>query len=293
MIPFDNFGASKRAIQKHYDLGNEFYQAWLGRSMCYSAAMWLDNAADNLDEAQYRKLDWHIHASGAAKAKRVLDVGCGWGSLLFRLRERTAVEEAIGLTLSDAQAAWIKTRKETGIRVVVSPWQEFGDEGRFGSIISIGAFEHFVSPDADQDTKIKAYRAFFEFCATSLEEQGRLSLQTIGWLEMPKEDQVRNLPTDLFPESNLPYLSEIVVAAEERFNVSFVATYPTDYPRTLRCWIDALKKQRDGLAERYGASTVKRYIQNFMAFVLGFEQRKITLCRMILEKRRRFFTDNR
>ena len=69
---YDNVGASKDAIQYHYDVGNDFYAAFLGPTMCYSAALWLEDAADDtLDAAQRRKLDWHIRASGAHRAASV------------------------------------------------------------------------------------------------------------------------------------------------------------------------------------------------------------------------------
>lgn len=282
---FGNRGASAGAIRQHYDLGNDFYAAWLGTTMAYSAARWLpDEGPDALDAAQERKLDWHLAAANAQGAARVLDVGCGWGAILVRLRDRAGVAEPVGITMSPAQAEWIAVH-EPGLRVVMTPWQDFSDPQPFDAIISIGAFEHFAAPDLDEASKIAAYRDFFAFCAKSLKAGGRMSLQTIAWLELPRAEQRANLPEALFPDSNLPNFSEIVAASDARFTLRHAEHEPLDYVRTLRAWIRNIRAAEPGLSARHGAATVKRYLQNFMLFTLGFENRHVSLYRIILEKR--------
>jgi hypothetical protein len=88
-------GASPAAIISHYDMGEEFFQLVLDPDLVYSCALF--EADDSLWDAQRRKLDHHIQASGAATAKRVLDIGCGWGALLRRLSDHWGVENAVGL----------------------------------------------------------------------------------------------------------------------------------------------------------------------------------------------------
>lgn len=287
MTTTENLGASKGAIQYHYDVGNDFYAAWLGPSMCYSGALWGDGiAAEDLDAAQLAKLDWHIAAAAADRAGRVLDIGCGWGSLLLRLAERHGVAEAVGLTLSEAQAAWIRERAPANVRVLVTPWQDFREDTPFDAIISIGAFEHFAAPELDEAGKVRAYRAFFERCAGLLARDGRMSLQTIAWQEVPKAYQLNYVPKGIFPESNLPYLSEIVPAAESSFDVISLGTGGEDYARTLRHWIKGIEARQRELAEAHGEEVVQRYRKNFTAFVAGFERRLVTLYRIVLQKRR-------
>ena len=93
-------GASAEAIQAHYDTGNAFYRLWLDPTRTYSCALW--DEADALEEAQIDKLDYHIEQAQAAGTGQVLDIGCGWGSLLERLTTAHGVERAVGLTLSFA-----------------------------------------------------------------------------------------------------------------------------------------------------------------------------------------------
>ena len=79
-------GASPAAIRHHYDAGNAFYAAWLDASMTYSAGRWAGDGriARTLEEAQLAKLDWHLDAAAVMRGARLIEVGCGWGSLLDR-----------------------------------------------------------------------------------------------------------------------------------------------------------------------------------------------------------------
>ena len=283
---YDNVGASKEAIQYHYDIGNDFYAWFLGPTMCYSAALWLDDvAADDLDAAQRRKMDWHIEASRAHRARGVLDIGCGWGSTLFRVAETGSNKRAVGLTLSDAQADWIRQRGQANVEPHVVAWQAFDSPERFDSIISIGAFEHFVSPASGLDEKVRSYRDFFRFCASHLTAGGRLSLQTIAWLDMDPSDEIANLPEEMFPDSNLPRLPEIVLAAEGTLNIVQVSAHAMDYAHTLRRWNAKLRTMSAELSRHYGPELIKRYRRNFTGFTLGFGAGKITLYRIVLEKK--------
>lgn len=164
----------------------------------------------------------------------------------------------------------------------MTPLQDFRDPESFDAIISIGAFEHFARPDLDEAGKIASYRDFFAFCAESLKPGGRVSLQTIAWLELPRAEQRASLPEKLFPDSNLPDFNEIAAAADARFTVRHAEHEPLD---TLRAWIRNIRAAEPSLSRRYGAATVKHYLQNFTSFTLGFENRRISLYRIILEKR--------
>src|SRR3984885_8896233 len=97
-------GASRRAIEHHYDVGRDFYDLWLDSRRVYSCAYWPGALDDDLDAAQTAKLAWHVTAAGADGAVRVLDVGCGWGALLGYLTAERGVGHVTGLTLSADQA---------------------------------------------------------------------------------------------------------------------------------------------------------------------------------------------
>jgi cyclopropane fatty-acyl-phospholipid synthase-like methyltransferase/3-oxoacyl-(acyl-carrier-protein) synthase len=247
-----NPGASRRAIQSHYDIGNDFYRLWLDRDLNYSAAMW--EPGDMLDAAQLRKVDYHISQAGAECAERVLDVGCGWGAVLRRLVEARGARRAVGLTLSNAQADWIRSWGNPQIEVRVESWSDHHPTGQYDAIISIGAFEHFAKLEASNAEKVEGYRAFFALCRDWLKPQGRLSLQTFAYGSRRPREEVRNsagtrfLATEIFPETDPPRLIDIAAAIEGCFEVvSLRNDFPgADSPAAL--W-KLLQDGRDAITE--------------------------------------------
>jgi cyclopropane-fatty-acyl-phospholipid synthase len=159
--PDNRVGASPAAIRAHYDLSDEFFQLVLGPDLIYSCAMF--DGVDDLASAQLRKLDHHIEAAGAAGARRVLDIGCGWGALLQRLVRHANVKGAVSLTLSPSQANWIRRSQKPGIEVREESWRDHKPDKHYDAILSIGAFEHFVHLGIEPARKLEAYREFFAF----------------------------------------------------------------------------------------------------------------------------------
>ena len=93
------------------------------------------------------------------------------------------MQHAVGLTLSDAQAAHVQARKLPGVEVRTESWAKHQPAEPYDSIISIGAFEHFAPPSYPTEQKIEVYRDFFRRCRSWLTPKGRLSLQTIAYGE--------------------------------------------------------------------------------------------------------------
>ena len=286
---YENRGASKAAIQAQYDAGNAFFERLLGRTMGYSAGLWLEPATrDSYDAAQTRKFDWHIDWSGAATARQVLEVGVGWGSFVARLAERNPQANVTGLTISDAQAVYLRERFGERLRVEATPWQAFANERRYDSIVNIEAIEHFARFDTTGPARIRAYRDFFEFCARRLVSGGRLSLQMTVWHNVDA-DQERNYEADFvrefFPETCLPRIPEIVAAADGLFHVVRLESSPRDYVYTQREWIRRLRAMEAALTQEFGADLVRRHIQYFEANINGYLIGALSLVRMALERR--------
>lgn len=256
--------------------------------MVYSAALWPDDphSETTLEAAQEAKMDWHIAAAGLRSGDRLLDIGCGWGSLMQRSVERHHLSEVVGLTLSDAQATWIREKhNQSKIIVEVCAWQDFVNVAPFDAIVSIGALEHFARPSLDAAAKLRCYQEFFRFCSENLVEGGKLSLQSITWMNMKPENQIDNLPLHLFPESNLPYTIEVMNAADPYFHLMDYHNCPQDYSKTLNEWIKGLRARRSKLSAAYGTPTVRRYVLGFAQFVLGFDHKIIGLSRFAFRKR--------
>lgn len=275
-------GASKRAVQHHYDLGNEFYALWLDTTRTYSCALW--DGAHTLEVAQERKLDYHIGSANAAGARRVLDIGCGWGSLLHRLVGKAGVGRAVGLTLSDAQAAWISDRADARVEVLIESWQEHLPDAKYDSIISIGAFEHFARPDLERAEVVTAYRQFFLRCQDWLVPGGRLSLQTIAYGTARRKDLNRFIIEKIFPESDLPTLAEIAQACDGVFEVTTLRNDRLDYEATLKHWYFNLRARKAEAVALVGKEAVANYEKYLSLFMIGFHTGAMNLLRIALRR---------
>lgn len=275
-------GASRAAIAFHYDLGRAFYALWLGRELTYSAALFADG--DDLERAQERKIDHHARESGAVGARHVLDVGCGWGSTMRRLVERHGVARVTGLTLSPDQARTIAAHDDPRLEVRLESWREHEPDAPYDAIVSIGAFEHFVGRGLTTAAKIDAYRDFFARSRRWLRAGGALSLQTIAYGTLAPEQVSAFITSDVFPESDLPALGEIVAAAHGLFEITRVRNDRMDYARTCREWAHRLATQHDAAARIVGMERTRRYERFLRMSAAGFETGALLLLRLTLHR---------
>ena len=277
-------GASPQAIQYHYDVSNDFYRLWLDQNLIYSCALWEEN--DTLESAQLRKIDFHVEQARAKNAKRVLDVGCGWGALLRRLIEVHGVEQAVGLTLSKAQAQWLQTHPHPRLEVRLESWASHTPQEPYDAIISVGAFEHFARLELSPAEKVQGYRTFFSRCHTWLKPGGWMSLQTIAYgnFRQGTHDASSFIATDIFPESDLPRLSEIAAATEHIFELVRLRNDRGDYARTCREWFVRLRANRAAAVQLCGEAVVARYERFLRTFSYSFELGAFLLLRLALRR---------
>ena len=278
-------GASSAAIAHHYDLSNEFYSLWLDDGLVYSGALW--SSGDSLAQAQRRKLDWIIDAAAAAGCTRVLDVGCGWGALLERLRQR-GVKRPVGLTLSEEQAAWIAATTDGTAEVLIENWADHRPPEGYDAIVSVGAFEHFADLGLSRAERVDAYREFFSRCRAWLPAGGRLALQTIarGNHRRTRSDLefMRFIAREIFRETEPPSFSEILEACEWRFDVREVRVDGEHYARTLREWHARLERRRPQAVDLVGEREVCKFEHYLRGSADHFDRGHVTLLRLSLER---------
>jgi cyclopropane-fatty-acyl-phospholipid synthase len=277
-----NPGASKAAISFHYDIGNEFFKLFLDSECCYSCAMYEDES-ESLEKAQERKLEYHIAQARADGAGRVLDIGCGWGALQKRLVSLHGVKLAIGLTLSENQAEYIRAMNLPGVEVRVESWSDHRPDAPYDAIISIGAFEHFARPSS-RTVRVGGYRDFFERSYHWLKPGGRMSIQTIGLGATDRGVEGQFISEHIFPESDLPRLGEIADAAEGLFEVVTVRNDRADYLRTNREFRARLKANRAAAVSLVGEETVQRFDKYFRWSMAGFSMGTTNLYRITLRR---------
>lgn len=281
-------GASAQAIQDHYDLGNEFYRLWLDRNLVYSGAMW--GEGDDLEAAQLRKLDHHIHEAKAGRAERVLDIGCGWGALLARMVAAHGVRRATGITLSEAQKEWVEALRLPGVEVRLENWQDHAPERPYDAIISIGAFEHFARLDDDEARKVSNYRRFFSKARELLKRGGRLSLQTFAYgsprrrAEAQDAESTQFMAKEIFRETDPPRLANIAEAIEGYFEIVRLHNDREGYARTCKTWLDNMRAVRDKVIASAGEATYERYQRYLSYSYIGFRTGNLDLYRITLQR---------
>jgi cyclopropane-fatty-acyl-phospholipid synthase len=212
--------------RKHYDIDNELYRNMLDPTLAYSCGYWAK--ASTLDDAQRDKLELICRKLGLQHGMRLLDIGCGFGSLMRHAAEYHGVH-CVGLTISSNQAALGKHLCEgLPISFELIDYRDFNRDGRdkFDRIASVGMFEH-VGP--------RNYVNYFEVVRRSLREKGLFLLHTIGrgststgvdpWIEKY-----------IFPNAVLPSMTQIAAACEPKFVVEDWHNFGADYDRTLLAW---------------------------------------------------------
>ncbi|MCX4091567.1 SAM-dependent methyltransferase [Nocardia sp. alder85J] len=277
----DRMGTAAAAVRHHYDVGNEFYRLWLDETLTYSCAL-RENPDDTLELAQQRKLRFHLDAIGAARAETVLDIGCGWGSVLRELSQRHSVPRSVGLTLSPAQAEYVTAQGFPGVEVHTANWLEYRPDTRFDGIVSLGAFEHFARPSDSPDEKIAVYRDFLTRCRDWLTDRGALSLQTIAYANMSREQASSFMQQEIFPDADLPTPAEIVAAAEGIFEIVTLRNDRLDYAWTCEQWARRLRARRAEAVAVVGDEVVARYERYLKLSALGFRMGKLGLLRIVL-----------
>jgi len=170
---------SRRNICAHYDLGNEFYAAWLDRDMNYSSALY-GPTTTTLEEAQSAKLDRIVALLAPRAGEALLEIGCGWGSLAERLHQQGC--KVTGITLSPAQAAYARQRLANAIagKMVEIRLQDYRDV--------TGSFDHIVSIEMIEAVGEAFWPIFFERLRDRLKPGGTVVLQAITICESRFED---------------------------------------------------------------------------------------------------------
>ncbi|MGP3971805.1 class I SAM-dependent methyltransferase [Streptomyces sp. 6N223] len=240
--PLHSLRRDRRAISHHYDVGNDFYELVLGPSMVYSCAVW-DKESATLEEAQDAKLELICRKLALREGQRLLDVGCGWGSLVLHAARHHGVR-ALGITLSAEQAAYARRRvAEAGlaerVEIRVQDYRETSPEadGPFDAIASIGMAEHVGAV---------RYREYAERLFALLREGGRLLNHQIARRPEPRGRAYRVDPfidAYVFPDGELAPVGRTVTQLEEAgFEVRDVESLREHYALTLRRWVGNLEE---------------------------------------------------
>ena len=263
--------------RRHYDLGNDLYQAMLDKRMVYTCAYW--KTAANLDQAQEDKLDLvcrklMLRPRAGARRMKVLDIGSGWGSFARFACERYGVE-VVGITVSREQVALAeKLCTNLPVTTRLQDYRDLGGE-TFDRVVSLGMIEH---------VGCKNYRRFMSIAGQCLRDDGVMLLQTIGTLRSTTCNDPW-IGKYIFPNSMLPSLAQLTQSAEGVFVVEDIQNFGPDYDKTLLAWFANFEKNWPRLREAYGERFYRMWKYYLLMCAGSFRARHNQLWQIVFSKR--------
>lgn len=241
---------SRRHIQHHYDLGNDFYRLWLDDEMVYTCAYY-DTSDATLEQAQRAKMDHVCRKLMLQPGQQVIEAGCGWGSLALHM----AREYGVRVRAFNISREQVEYARERASRVGMDGMVEFvlddyrNIEGTCDAFVSVGMLEH---------VGVRNYPALGEVIARTLKSSGLALVHSVG----------RNRPTPvnawleqrIFPGSYPPSLREMMEIFEPfNFSVIDVENLRLHYARTLREWLARFDRAADTVRAMYDEEFVRAW----------------------------------
>jgi cyclopropane-fatty-acyl-phospholipid synthase len=253
-------------VQAHYDLSEEFFGTFQDPSRTYSCAYFEDDDM-SLEEAQMAKIDLALGKLSLEPGMTLLDIGCGWGSVMKRAVQKYDVN-VVGLTLSKNQSTFAQqllddVDTQRSRRVLLSGWEQFDEP--VDRIVSLEAIEAFP-PDR--------YAPFFATCSRMLPDDGRMVLQAIlghplkKWPEMGIPVTMTDLrfmrfiAKEIFPGGSVPGEEQVIALSHEAgFTVEDKQLLDEHYVRTLDSWAEALQAHREAAVAATSVEVYDRYLK--------------------------------
>ena len=240
---FNFIKKSKMNVSHHYDISDDLYDLFLDPKRQYSCA-YFKNENDSLETAQNNKIQHIIKKLNIKPNQKVLDIGCGWGSLAIDVA-KSAQCEVTGITLSENQFKYCtqKTKElnlENQLTFKLMDYRELND--KFDRIVSVGMFEHVGR---------KFYNKFFKQIDYLLDKDGVSLIHTIGSVNPPRDPHPW-ITKYIFPGGYTPSLSEVTTPIEKAgLIVSDIEVLRLHYAHTLRHWKENCIKNKEKIISMF------------------------------------------
>jgi cyclopropane-fatty-acyl-phospholipid synthase len=263
------------AIQHHYDVSNRFYRLVLGPTMVYSCAYFASDD-ESLDDAQTRKLDVVCRKLNLQPNERLLDVGCGWGSLVIHAAQHYGVR-AVGVTISPAQAELARERvREAGledaIEIRLADYRDT-DDGPYDKIASVGMVEHVGTAQLP---------GYFAHLRELLKPGGVLLNHGIVRPREQKRNPKSFAWRFVFPDGELQTLSTILTEMENAgFEPRDAESLREHYALTLRAWYANQSANQAQLTREAGEERERIWRLHNIGAALGFERGDLSVHQVV------------
>ena len=274
----DSPAEEEEGVREHYDIGNDFFKLWQDETMTYSCA-YFKSEDDELKKAQLQKIDHVLNKLNLKTGERLLDIGCGWGSLSLRAAAKYNVE-VLGITLSKEQEIEAKRRAaEAGlddkIEIRRQDYRDLAEEDQqFDKIVSVGMFEHVGKENIP---------LYFEAVDKLLKNRGLSLLHTITHLkEKPAHPWLQKY---IFPWGYIPSLREIVwELPENNFHLLDAEDIGYHYSLTAERWLDNFEKVDQQVKEKFDEHFYRMWRTFLMGVVFTFRYASTSVHQILFSK---------
>jgi cyclopropane-fatty-acyl-phospholipid synthase len=278
-------GSDKGAVMHHYDVSNAFYKLFLDERMVYTCAYFRD-WSNGLDQAQEDKLDLICRKLRLKPGETLLDIGCGWGSLLIHAAKNYGVT-GTGVSLSEAQTALARERiaaagLQDRITIHIRSYQEL--DGQFDKIASIGMFEHVGE---------KNHATYFSAVNRLLKPGGlylhhaitrRAKPTRAAWKRKTAENRV--IIKYIFPGGELDHLGMSIANLESHgFEVHDAENLREHYAKTTRLWHDRLLARYGEAVAEAGEAQTRLWLAYLAGVSMAFERGSMQINQTLASKR--------
>ncbi len=265
--------STQAEIDVSYSVSNDFFKLWLDENMHYTCAVY-ERPDQSLEEAQENKARVLYDFAELSAEKTVLDIGCGWGSMLDYCIRR-GVKRAEGVTLSTAQAEWCYARKLPRTQIHICDYRDWKPAEKYGGLVSIEMIDHLCSPAQAREGKaIDIYRQYFNKLAEWVEPGAHFGFQAILTNRIPRKRQdlldLQFTADVIFPGGRNPRVEELVAAVNPHWEIRELHMRREDYGRTTGEWLRRMRQHETYIRQTWGSALFDDYERYLDTCVRGF-----------------------